>query len=170
MNKVWQELDTLIEGYNKIVLSTHEKPDGDGLGSSIAFYYYLKTLKKDVRLIQPSIFPEQYEIIDPDSIVETFSNDSIEFIKSSDVLILFDIGHYKRAGEISDIAIKNNIEIICIDHHKNDNLEVFKSFIIDIDIPATGLLVWQYLNYKGLNESWDIKIHNALYAALITDT
>ena len=170
MNKIWQELDTLIEDYNKIVLSTHEKPDGDGLGSSIAFYYYLKTLKKDVRLIQPSIFPDQYEIIDPDSIVETFSSDSKEFIESSDALILFDIGHYKRAGEISDIAIKNNIEIICIDHHKNDNLEVFKSFVIDIDIPATGLLVWQYLKYKGLNESWNIKIHNALYAALITDT
>ena len=170
MNKVWQEVDNLIMGCDKIILSTHEKPDGDGLGSAIAFYYYLKTLKKDVKLIQPSPFPEQYKIIDPDSIVETYSENSNEYIKSSDLLILFDIGNYKRAKNVSSIAIDNNIDIACIDHHKNDNLEIFKAFVIDIDIPATGLLVWKYLKYKGLDASWNIKIHNALYTALVTDT
>ena len=33
----------LINGSDNIVLSTHEKPDADGLGSSIAFYYYLRS-------------------------------------------------------------------------------------------------------------------------------
>ena len=46
MDKKWQEIDDIIMGCNKIVLSTHEKPDGDGLGAGIAFYYYLKNLKK----------------------------------------------------------------------------------------------------------------------------
>ena len=46
MNKNWKNIDKLITNSNRIVLSTHEKPDGDGLGSGIAFYYYLKNLKK----------------------------------------------------------------------------------------------------------------------------
>ena len=170
MNKKWQEIDNIIMSCNKIVLSTHEKPDGDGLGSGIAFYYYLKSLNKEVRFIQPSHYPEQYKVIDPDSIVETYSDKCKTWIESSDLLILFDIGHHKRARDVSKIAIDNNIDVICVDHHKNDDLELFKASFIDIDAPATGLLVWKYLKWKGLNDSWGINTFNSLYAALVTDT
>ena len=170
MEKKWQEIDDIIMGSDKIVLSTHEKPDGDGLGSGIAFYYYLKSLNKDVRFIQPSPYPQQYKVIDPDSIVETYSDDCKSWIESSDLLILFDIGHQKRARDVSEIAINSNIDIVCIDHHKNDDLGLFKAFIIDIDAPATGLLAWRYLKLKGLDASWNITVFKALYAALVTDT
>ena len=52
----------LINSSDNIVLSTHEKPDADGLGSSIAFYYYLRSLNKNVKIIQPSIFPYEYSL------------------------------------------------------------------------------------------------------------
>ena len=170
MNYNWKDLDKLIKNSKRIVLSTHEKPDGDGLGSSIAFYYYLVKKNIDVRIIQPSPYPEIYKIIDPDKIVETYNNQDQEWIKSCDLLILFDIGNYKRAGSVSKIAIDNNINIACIDHHKNEDEEIFSASIIDIDIPATGQLVWKYLKSKDFNKSWDIKIANALYTAVVTDT
>jgi len=170
MNYNWKDLDKLINNSKRIVLSTHEKPDGDGLGSSIAFYYYLAQKNIDVRIIQPSPYPIIYKIIDPDKIVETYNNRDEEWIKSCDLLILFDIGNYKRAGSVSKIAIDNNINIACIDHHKNDDEEIFSASIIDIDIPATGQLVWKYLKSKDFNKSWDIKIANALYTAVVTDT
>ena len=169
MDKNWKKIDDIIMGSNRIILSTHEKPDGDGLGSGIAFYYYLKSLNKDVRFIQPSQFPEQYKVIDPDSIVETYSDSCKSWIESSDLLILFDIGHHKRARDVSKIATNNDIDIICIDHHKNDDLDIFKASFIDIDAPATGLLAWRYLKSKGYKPE-DIKVFNALYAALVTDT
>ena len=164
------KINKIIESSNKIVLSTHEKPDADGIGSAIAFYYYLKTLNKEVRIIQPSKFPKDCNIINPDGIVDTFSDDDTPWIESSDLLILFDVGHYSRTKKVSDIALKNDIDIISIDHHKNDNLDIFKAYIIDIDAPATGFLVWKYLNNQNLKKPWDIKISNALYAALMTDT
>ena len=99
MNKIYINIDNLIMNSNRIILSTHETPDGDGLGSAISFYYYLKDLKKDVRIIQPSSFPYQYKIIDPDSIVETYSDTLKSWIESCDLLILFDIGNYKRARD-----------------------------------------------------------------------
>ncbi len=164
------EINQIIKKSNKIVLSTHEKPDADGLGSAIAFYYYLKTLNKEVRIIQPSIFPEDCKIINPDNIVDTFSDNDIPWIESSDLLILFDVGHYSRTKKVSEIALKNNIDIISIDHHKNDNTDIFKTYMINIEAPATGFLVWEYLKKQNLDKPWDIKISNALYAALMTDT
>ncbi len=165
-----EEIYNIINNSNRIVLSTHEKPDADGLGSAISFFYYLKSINKDVRIIQPSKFPEDCKIIDPDNVVQTYSNDDDVWIKSCDLLILFDVGHISRSKDVSEIAQKNNIDIISIDHHKNDNTDIFKAYIIDIDAPATGFLVWKLLKDLKIEKPWDIKISNALYAALMTDT
>jgi len=43
-----EQINKIIQNSNRVVLSTHEKPDADGLGSAIGFYYYLKTLNKEV--------------------------------------------------------------------------------------------------------------------------
>ena len=97
MNSTFKIIDEIIKSCDRIVLSTHEKPDADGLGSAIAFYYYLKSINKDVRIIQPSKYPDECNIINPENIVDTFCSDDEEWIKSSDLLILFDVGHYKRS-------------------------------------------------------------------------
>ena len=167
---MFNNINNIIYNSKKIVLSTHEKPDADGLGSAIAFYYYLQSINKQVKIIQPSHFPNECKIIDPENIVETYSNENKKYIESSDLIILFDVGHIKRSKQISEIAINRNIDIISIDHHKNDNTDFFKEFYIDVEAPATGFLVWKYLKSLNLKTPWDIKISNALYAALMTDT
>ena len=37
----WEKVDRVIDGSNKILLTTHENPDGDGLGSQCGIYYHL---------------------------------------------------------------------------------------------------------------------------------
>tara|TARA_B100000609_G_scaffold167014_1_gene140122 strand:+ start:48 stop:1055 length:1008 start_codon:yes stop_codon:yes gene_type:complete len=167
-NKI-KKVSELIQNNQTFVISTHEKSDADGLGSSIAFYYYLKSLKKNVKIIQPSPFPEECKILDPDNVVETFSDKHLSYIKNSDLIILFDVGHISRAKSISEIGLKNKVDIISFDHHKNDDISFFKTCIIDTKSPATGLIVYKYL--KEINYvNWDIKVSNAIYAAIMTDT
>jgi len=50
-NSIWDKLRDLIKDSQSILLSTHINADGDGLGSEIAFYYYLKSLDKECRII-----------------------------------------------------------------------------------------------------------------------
>ena len=50
-NQHWGKLSTMIKDSKSILLSTHVNADGDGLGSEIAFYYYLKDMNKDCRII-----------------------------------------------------------------------------------------------------------------------
>ena len=54
--KNWNKLTDIIKDSKSILLSTHINADGDGLGSEIAFYYYLKSLGKDCRIINPTSF------------------------------------------------------------------------------------------------------------------
>ena len=46
LSNYWTELDSVIAESDSILLSTHVNSDGDGLGSEIAMYYYLKDLGK----------------------------------------------------------------------------------------------------------------------------
>ena len=47
----WKQVDNVISSSNRILLTTHENPDGDGLGSEVAMYHHLCDEKKDVKII-----------------------------------------------------------------------------------------------------------------------
>ena len=50
----WKKIDDIISSKSKILLTTHENPDGDGLGSEVAMYHHLIEDGKDVRIITVS--------------------------------------------------------------------------------------------------------------------
>ena len=169
MNKYWKKINDKIEKSNSILLSTHKNPDADGLGSEIAFYYYLKKIGKDCRIINISKINDNCRFLDPDNIIETYSIDEhMEWISSCDTAIIFDIGDFKRLGDIYKILDKNNSFKISIDHHPANN-DFFNLSIINVNAAATGFMVWNYFKFLDINE-FDIISSNALYASLISDT
>ncbi len=168
--KDWQNIQTLIQSADKILLSTHVNPDGDGLGSQIAFYHYLNELDKECRIINDSKFPHMYDIINPDSIVEQYSTSHDTWIKNIDLAIVFDIGSTQRLRDIYPILVKNKIKSVTIDHHPSDH-KGFEVAVVDSDASSTGILVWDYLNYTGMySDGYPLNIAKALYTALLTDT
>ena len=63
-NTKWDLLSALIDKAQNILLSTHINADGDGVGSQVAFYYYLKDLGKKCRIINATKLPKNLNIID----------------------------------------------------------------------------------------------------------
>ena len=53
-----QEIKSEILKANNIVITTHKSPDGDAIGSSLAFYHYLKNQGKNVTVVVPDAFPD----------------------------------------------------------------------------------------------------------------
>ena len=51
MNIDWNKLSKIVNKSNKIVLSTHINPDGDGLGSEVAMYHYIKSYNNGLNAI-----------------------------------------------------------------------------------------------------------------------
>ena len=158
-----------IDLSDNILLSTHENPDCDGLGSEIAIYYYAKSLNKNCRIINCSQMSSKYRFIDPDDIIEVYSNSQDEWLSSIDLAVIFDIGSHKRLRDISPL-IESCPDKISIDHHLSDNQNYFSMELIDELSPATGAIVWDFLNYANSEILNDIKVSNALYASIVTDT
>ena len=51
------ELKSLLSEAKKIVITTHHKPDGDAMGSSLGLYHFLLSLGHQVHLVTPSDYP-----------------------------------------------------------------------------------------------------------------
>ena len=166
----WDKLQALIKSSQSIVLSTHIGADGDGLGSEIAFYYYLKSLNKECRIINSAPIPYNYTIIDPEGVIEVYSDSMKNWLNNVDLTIIFDIGDYRRVGDIGK-HIYGHCTSISIDHHpaKEDNPFILN--IVDSEAPATGYLIWKYFQHINMTDNkLPVKIANALYVSVVTDT
>ena len=53
-----QAVRELLKVPVKVVITTHHKPDGDAMGSSLALYQYLKSSGHEVQVIAPSDYPD----------------------------------------------------------------------------------------------------------------
>ena len=165
----WKELKNRIDHSNNILLSTHKNADGDGLGSELSMYHYLKNLNKDVSIVNISSMASRYHFMDPNNVVETYSSD---FSASSfDLVIVFDLGDYKRLGELGEEILNNNIDVINIDHHVPRDESYYVLSIVNIDAPSTTYMIWKYFEYLNLNTvPLEDNIAIPLYTGLLNDT
>ena len=165
----WKKLNKKILSANQIVLSTHQNPDGDGLGSASAMYYYINSLGKECKIIHISDLPNQLDFLNQSNIIETFNNkDHSDWLSSVDLALIFDVGDYNRLGVLGEKLNKNNVYTINIDHHPDLNDKRFNDNYINIDAAATGELVYDFLieNNIDLNQP----IAQGIYTAVMTDT
>ena len=52
------QLSQLISASQNIIITCHQSPDGDAIGSSLAWAAYLGSLGKEVTIIVPDLFPD----------------------------------------------------------------------------------------------------------------
>ena len=58
----------VVDSADKIMLTTHENPDGDGLGSESGMYHHLIERTAEVRIINYSPLPNEFEDLNRDNI------------------------------------------------------------------------------------------------------
>ena len=66
----WREIRSRVEQARRIVVITHIDPDGDAIGTQLAFGEYLKTLGKQVELVCDSEVPDKYAFL-PGAVLPT---------------------------------------------------------------------------------------------------
>ena len=68
----WSKVNDIVSSAKKILLTTHENPDGDGLGSEVALYHHLIEIGKDVKIINCPPTPVMYDFINKSNCIETY--------------------------------------------------------------------------------------------------
>jgi phosphoesterase RecJ-like protein len=178
LTSVWIPVLELIENATRIVLSTHENSDGDGLGSEVAMVSVLRQLGKEVCIINPTSIPKNYQFLPYLSDALIFNETSREhrrLLEQADLFILLDTNHIDRTRAIKPIVLerqKSGQKIICVDHHLHP--EEFADAMVCLSYAsATGELTYELI--KAMEERYDKTLIDkntatGLYTAIMTDT
>ncbi len=165
----WAGLTKLIQKAHRIVLTTHIHPDGDGLGCEVAVYHHLQTIGKECRIINISPVPHQYDFLNEGGIIEYYTEKDRTWVAEADLGLVFDVGDAARIGSFSADLLRNAVTV-SIDHHPVRPGQDFTYLINDLEAPAAGTMLWEYLRQVNNNPHLPKRIADALYTALVTDT
>ena len=146
---------------HSFLLTSHEGPDGDAVGSTLGLASFLRQIGKDVCVHYRDPIPDIYSFLPGAATVQAFIPD-----RDFDVAFVLDIGELRRAGE--EFCRFSRIgKTINLDHHLScENFGAFN--LIDSSAAATGVLVYRLASAYGYD--FDFQTALCLYVAIITDT
>ncbi len=163
-----QKLIQIISENNTFLITTHHNPDGDALGSEIAMSEYLKSLGKDVHIINNSETPDNYQFLDVNKEILVYEKQKhLQLVTATDVFFILDISDWPRLRELGEEIQNCPAHKICIDHHHVDYKFADINIIYE-DVSSTGELVFEFL--KFVNFPFDQNTATALYTCILTDT
>lgn len=157
-------LDNILEEIKKaksIVILTHENPDGDAVGSSLAMYLALKELgKENIDVIIPE-YPKTYDYLPNVDIVK---KEGIE--TSYDLAIAVDTATIKMLNGWSNYFEMAKTKIV-IDHHSTNTMYGDLNYV-NPDSPACTQILLTIFEYFGVEITNDIG--KCILTGIITDT
>jgi phosphoesterase RecJ-like protein len=162
-----RQLDRELVPGRRVALSTHMNADGDGCGSEVAMARLLAQRGLDVRIVNPTPWPNLFEFLLGDDVRDQTAQGAAA-LENIDLLIVLDISDVKRLGGLADRVRALNIPKLVIDHHVASDEPAGNIILTDVTACATGELVYDLACTLG----FDITpaIAQALYVAALTDT
>ena len=152
-----------IRAHDRFLVTTHENPDGDALGSLLATQRILEALGKDsVMFLAAKEFPlpVEYRFL---PLEEVFHEPPADI--HDRVVIFLDCGNIDRMPV--DFLRTDGTKVINIDHH-HDNTRFGTVNLVDVDASCTAEILYDIAGLLGVELTPEIA--NALYVALVTDT
>jgi phosphoesterase RecJ-like protein len=152
-----------LRAAEKLLLTTHENPDGDALGSLLAMDAILKQLGKDTLMyMSPDEFPLPWEYrgLHFEGLIGEPPPDVADR-----TIVFLDCGNIDRMPV--DFLQVDGLHILNIDHH-HDNTRFGTVNLVCSSASSTAEMVWRLS--KELDVEITPEIAKALYVGLVTDT
>jgi phosphoesterase RecJ-like protein len=152
-----------LRSHDRFLVSTHENPDGDALGSLLAMTLALRSLGKDAQMYLggPAPLPSEYTFMALDELRREVPDDVAER-----VLVAVDCAKADRlAGD--KVVLTQSKAVIDIDHH-HDNTRFGDVNLVVSDASSTGEVLRDVFGELGVELTPEIA--EPLYIALVTDT
>jgi phosphoesterase RecJ-like protein len=152
-----------IRAAERFLLTTHEGPDGDALGSLLAMHHLLDQLGKDsVMFLAAKEFPLpiEYRFL---PLEEVFHEPPADM--ADRIVVFLDCGNIDRMP--FEFLRNDGTHIINIDHH-HDNTRFGAVNLVDVDASSTAEIVYKLALQMGAEITPDMA--SALYVGLVTDT
>jgi bifunctional oligoribonuclease and PAP phosphatase NrnA len=168
-----EALKTILSSPRRIVITTHQRPDADALGSSLGLAGYLKQIGHDVQVVTPTEYPDFLWWMPGNSEVlactEKTKEQARQKINQAEVIFCLDFSDLSRVAPLSEWIAASKAVKVLIDHHIGYN--GFADFALwRPQASAAAELIHEFIRQMGHKHLIDVSIGECLYAGIMTDT
>jgi phosphoesterase RecJ-like protein len=167
------EIFSLIELPKKIVITFHQKPDADAMGSGLGLYHFLIQFGHSVTVISPtnwpaflSWMPAANKVLD----YEMQTDKASLVLKEAEWIFCLDFNVLNRTKKMQSFLASFAGTKILIDHHQQPQLDAFNYGISDENKSSTAEMVYDFIVAAGHSEKINNEVAECLYAGVMTDT
>ena len=171
-----EEIATLrenISNSNRIVICSHKSPDGDALGSSLAWAEYLRTQGKEPNIIVPDAYPDFLQWLPGSERIIRYDkhadDKADEMLQKADLIFCLDFNGTNRVDEMKDALDQATAHKIMIDHHLDPCMDTVLT-VSHPQMSSTSELVFRLIWQLGGFEEMSRKCAVCIYCGMMTDT
>ncbi|WP_443944661.1 DHH family phosphoesterase [Pedobacter sp. AW1-32] len=167
------ELKTLLATPQRIVITTHHKPDGDAMGSSLGLYAYLIQKGHHVRVVTPTDYPTFLHWMPNNGDVVIFTEEqekATQLVDEASLIFCLDFNTLSRINELGELVRAAGARKVMIDHHlEPEDFDDYRHW--DINACAAAQLVFDFI-VNQLNDEAGINkdVATCLYTGIMTDS
>ena len=165
-------IEEILKNSKKIVITTHQSPDGDAIGSSLALCGYLVKKGFDVSVVVPDSFPKFLMWMIGAENVHVYDDDENVvkgLIREADLIFSLDYNDLKRVGAVGDLISKSTAYKAMIDHHLHPT--DFADWICsDTSSCSTAQLIYNFIEDLNDLDLIDDQIAEGIYCGIMTDS
>ncbi|MBN9350896.1 MAG: bifunctional oligoribonuclease/PAP phosphatase NrnA [Chitinophagaceae bacterium] len=168
-----QDLYGSLAQKRKIVVTFHQKPDGDAMGSALGLYHFLIQFGHEVTVVCPTNWagflnwmPGTDKVLDFDHKKEAATLK----MKEADWIFCLDFNTPARTKNMEPVLREVSAKKILIDHHQQPLVEFFDYGISNVDKSSTAEMVYDFIEDSGNDSKINSAIAQCLYAGVMTDT
>lgn len=163
----------LLNQPRTVVITMHQKPDADAMGSSLALKHFLLQFGHHVTVISPTNWaswvnwmPGCKEVIDYD-----FSKEKAEqVLDKAEWLFCLDYNAFSRTKNMAAKLESLQCTKILVDHHREPDEKSFDYGVSDINKSSTCEMIYNFIIESGQSEKLTLEIAECIYAGVIADT
>lgn len=157
---MFQDALNLIKNAKNIAVFTHINPDGDAIGSSIAFKLAFSSLNNNIDVYCDDEINSNYKFLNTEKYYVKHEEKKYDLAVVLDCPIINRIGNY---GAMFNSASKKMV----IDHHLDNSIKANVK-LVDENAGSTGVVLYRLLNFANININKEMAL--ALYASVASDT
>ena len=157
----------------KVIITSHQKPDGDAMGSSLGLYHFLIQLGHSVTVISPTNWadflkwmPAIKNVLDYER--QTAVADAL--IDDADWVFCLDFNTIGRTKRMEEKLNNCKAQRILIDHHQEPQVEKFAYGISDTGKSSTCEMVYDFICASAHEDKINEAVAECLYTGVMTDT
>lgn len=165
-------LPSLIQP-KKVVITTHQKPDGDAMGSSLGLYHFLVQFGHEVTVVSPTNWADFLDWMPCTKKVLDYERQTIAAnaaIDTADWIFCLDFNTLSRTKKMEEKLNTTKAERLLLDHHQEPQVEKFAYGNSDTGKSSTCEMVYDFIIASGHSDKINIPVAECLYAGVMTDT